>query len=401
MSVASLFSDALMSSPHEEFRRLRAAAAVHEDRTPDGEPVWVITRYAEARDALADQRLSLNKANARTSGQYQSSMPPELDAHLLNMDAPDHTRLRRLVSKAFTPRRVDGLRFRIQQRVDELLDACPRPAFDLMSALAEPLPMTVICDLLGIPAEDRRDFRAWTSSLMSPRPGAAAESRAAMRDMYEFLLGILAHKRLHPTDDLLSDLLASHDEHDRLTEAELVSLSFLLLFAGYDNAVHLIGNAVLGLLLQPEHWKALGCGGLPPRLVIEETLRWNPPFPLAVRRFALQDLAIDGVSIPAGGRIWVALISANRDEAQFESPDEFNPYRTAAHLSFGHGAHYCLGAPLARLEAEIALTTLVRRRPDLALAAHPDELRWWPSFHKRGLQELPARWSCSPRRQRR
>jgi cytochrome P450 len=401
MSVASLFSDELMSNPHEGFRALRTAAAVHQGLTPDGEPVWVITRYAEAHAALTDQRLSLNKANARTRGEYQSSMPPELDAHLLNMDAPNHTRLRRLVSKAFTPPRVDGLRSRIQQHVDELLDACQRPEFDLMSALAEPLPMTVICDLLGIPTADRRDFRSWTSSLMSPRPGAAAESRAAMQNMYRFLTGILEHKRLNPTDDLLSDLLASHDEHDRLTEAELVSLSFLLLFAGYDNAVHLIGNAVLGLLLQPELWKALERGALPPRLVVEETLRWNPPFPLAVRRFALQDLTIGGVSIPAGGRIWVALISANRDEAQFDSPDEFNPHRNTAHLSFGHGAHYCLGAPLARLEAEIALTTLVRRCPDLTFAVQPDELRWWPSFHKRGLQELPVRWACSPHLQRR
>ncbi|MFD7551490.1 cytochrome P450 [Streptomyces sp. NPDC059816] len=390
MNTAGLFSDSLLSRPHEGFRMLRRARAVHQGLTPDGEPVWVITRYAEARDALADQRLSLNKANALTHGTYQSSMPPELDAHLLNMDAPDHTRLRRLVSKAFTPRRIESLRPRVQRHVDELLDACQGPEFDLMSALAEPLPMKVICDLLGIPVKDRRDFRAWTSSLMSPRPGAATVSRTAMQEMHRFLLDILAHKRLHPTDDLLSDLLASHHEHDRLTEAELVSLSFLLLFAGYDNAVHLIGNAILGLLSQREHWKALGLGELAPRLVIEETLRWNPPFPLAVRRFALEDLTIGGVSIPAGGRVWVALISANRDEAQFDSPDDFNPQRNPAHLSFGHGAHYCLGAPLARLEAEIAITTLARHCPGLTLAEQPDELRWWSSCHKRGLQQLPV-----------
>ncbi|MGX5183396.1 cytochrome P450 family protein [Streptomyces avermitilis] len=392
MKLSNLFSEALMSDPHEGFRHLRAAGAVHESVTPDGEAVWVITRYAEARDALADSRLSLNKANARTRGEYQSSMPPELDAHLLNMDAPDHTRLRRLVSRAFTPRRVEALRPHIQRHVDDLLDAAQGSEVDLIAALAEPLPMGVICDLLGIPAGDRSDFRAWTSSLMSPRPGAASESRAAMKNMYQFLASILEDKRRHPTDDLLSDLLESHEEHDRLTAAELVSLSFLLLFAGYDNAVHLIGNGVLGLLLNPGQLKSLGDGHLPSRLVIEETLRWNPPSALGVRRFALQDVTIGGTEIPTGGRVWIALISANRDEAQFEAPDDFNPHRNPGHLSFGHGAHYCLGASLARLEAEIALTTLVRSRPDLTLAVEPDELRWWPSFHKRGLQELPARW---------
>lgn len=392
MKMPNLFNDDLMANPHEGFRDLRAVGAVHEGVTPDGQAVWVITRYAEARDALADSRLSLNKANARTRGEYQSSMPPELDAHLLNMDAPDHTRLRRLVSRAFTPRRVEALRAHIQRHVDDLLHAAQRPAVDLVDALAEPLPMAVICELLGIPAKDRSEFRSWTSSLMSPRPGAASESRAAMKNMYEYLVGILEDKRRHPTDDLLSDLLESHDEHDRLTAAELVSLSFLLLFAGYDNAVHLIGNAVLGLLLYPDHLKCLGDGHLPSRLVIEETLRWNPPSALGVRRFALQDITIGGTNIPTGARVWIALISANRDEAQFEAPDDFNPHRNPGHLSFGHGAHYCLGASLARLEAEIAVTTLVRSRPDLALATQPDELRWWPSFHKRGLQELPVRW---------
>ncbi|MFI5688146.1 cytochrome P450 [Streptomyces sp. NPDC051636] len=392
MSADNLFGDALMADPHTGYRKLRAAGPVHRGLTPDGEPVWVITRYAEAREALTDPRFSLNKANARTSGEYQSSMPPELDAHLLNMDAPDHTRLRGLVAKAFTPRRVEDLRPRIQHRVNELIDSAPAAEADLMAALAEPLPMTVICELLGIPAADRPNFRAWTNSLMSPRPGAAAESRAAMRNMYQFLIDVLASKRRHPTDDLLSALLASHDEHDRLTEAELVSLSFLLLFAGYDNAVHLIGNAIVGLLLHPQHITSLRSGELSPRLVIEETLRWNPPFPLGVRRFALEDLTIGGAAIPAGGRVWIALISANRDEALFDNPDDFNPHRAPAHLSFGHGAHYCLGAPLARLEAEITLTTLVRRRTGLALATQPEELTWWPSFHKRGLRSLPVRW---------
>ncbi|MER6916119.1 cytochrome P450 [Streptomyces sp. NPDC000594] len=392
MTDSGVFGPALLADPHDGFRRLRAAGAVHRGLTPDGEPVWVIVRYREARSALADPRLSLNKANARTGEEYRSSMPPELDAHLLNMDAPDHTRVRRLVAAAFTPRRIEGLRTRIQQHADELLDAGRHRRFDLMPALAEPLPMTVICDLLGIPLEDRRDFRSWTGSLMSPRPGTATESRTAMRNMHRFLLDVLARKRRDPGDDLLSDLLSSHDEHDRLDEGELVALSFLLLFAGYDNAVHLIGNATLGLLLGPAGFGPLARGEVSPRQVIEETLRWNPPFPMAVRRFATRDLTIGGTAIPAGGRIWVALLSAHRDEAHFDAPDLFDPGRAPAHLGFGHGAHYCLGAALARLEAEVALTTLARVRPTLELAVRPERLKWWPSFHKRGLEALPVRW---------
>ncbi|MFJ9580799.1 cytochrome P450 [Streptomyces sp. NPDC101191] len=391
-SIPSLFGEALLTDPHGIYARLRESAPVHRTTTPDGEQVWVITRYAEARAALADARLSLNKANARTSGEYTSSMPPELDAHLLNTDPPDHTRLRRLVSKAFTPRRIKELRDRIQSMTDDLLDAAAGPPVDLMAALANPLPMDVICELLGIPAGDRRDFRAWTSALLSPQPGASTDSRAAMRNMYRFLVDVIADKRRRPAGDLLSAMVEARDEHDRLTEPELASMAFLILFAGYDNAVHLIGNAALGLLIHPKLLGAVRDGSITVRAVVEETLRWNPPFPLGVRRFALEDLTIGGTDIPAGGRVWISLIAANRDEREFVSPDDFDPAHPPAHLSFGHGIHYCLGAPLARLEAEIAIGSLLRRFPQLKLAVPADELAWWPSFHKRGLQQLPVCW---------
>ncbi|MFJ5952580.1 cytochrome P450 [Streptomyces noursei] len=392
MSGQQLFSDALLPTPHPGYAKLRTAAPVHHTTTPDGEPVWIVTRYAEVRAALADPRLSLNKANARTKGEYVSSMPPELDAHLLNMDPPDHTRLRRLVSTAFTPRRVEELRDRVQSVTDDLLDAASGPTMDVMTALANPLPMSVICELLGIPPDARQDFRAWTNALLSPVPGAATDSRTAMRSMYRFLRDVITDKRRQPTDDLLSAMIEARDEHDRLTESELVSMAFLILFAGYDNAVHLIGNAALGLLLHPDVLRAVRGGRTPVRAVVEETLRWNPPFPLGVRRFALKDLTIGGTDIPAGGRVWVSLISANRDEREFMSPDDFDPARTPGHLAFGHGIHYCLGAPLARLEAEIAIGTLLRRFPQLKLAVPADELAWWPSFQKRGLRQLPICW---------
>ncbi|MER6316465.1 cytochrome P450 [Streptomyces sp. NPDC001581] len=384
----SLFDDSLLADPHGRYAELRAAGSVHKTTTPDGEPVWIITGYAEARAALADPRLSLNKANARTHGSYQSSMPPELDAHLLNMDAPDHTRLRRLVSKAFTPRRMADLRPRIEALVDELLDTATSPAFDLMDVLANPLPMNVICELLGIPPASRRDFRAWTDLLLSPVPGAAMDSRTAMRNMYRYLVEIIQAKRAEPTGDLLSAMIEARYDHDSLTEAELVSVTFLILFAGYDNVVHLIGNTMTALLLHPEHMDAVSRGTLSVRDVVEETLRTDPPFPLAVRRFALEDVPVSGVVIPRGGRVWVSIISAHHDEAQFEAPASFDPSRSASHLAFGHGIHYCLGAPLARLEAEIAIERVLHRFPSMKLAVDPGGLDWWPSFHKRGLRSV-------------
>ncbi|MDX2592825.1 cytochrome P450 [Streptomyces sp. WI03-4A] len=386
----TLFDHTLMAAPTATYARLREAAAVHRTSTPDGQPLWVITRYSEARAALADARLSLNKANARISGAYQSSMPPELDAHLLNMDPPDHTRLRRLVGTGFTPRRIATLRDRIQVMANDLLAAEAGPYMDVMQVLATPIPMGVICELLGIPESDRQDFSAWTDTLLSPSPHSAGDSRTAMRQMHEFLSEVIEVKRAHPADDLLSALTQARDERERLNEQELLSLTFLILFAGYDNAVHLIGNAALGLLLHPHLMGQVRQRALPIRAVIEETLRWNPPFPLGVRRFALEDITIGGTVIPAGGRVWISIASANRDERQFSSPGIFAPDRPTAHLAFGHGIHYCLGAPLARLEAEIAIHSLLDHFPALQLAVPADDLLWLPTFHKRGLRNLPV-----------
>ncbi|BDH10509.1 cytochrome P450 family protein [Streptomyces hygroscopicus] len=390
MTMSEVFNDVLLADPHSGYAKMREAGRVHQATTPDGEPVWVVARYEDVRKALADNRLSLNKVNARTRGNYQSSMPPELDAHLLNMDAPDHTRLRRLVSKAFTPRRIEALRDRVHSLTKDLLDTVHGPQFDIMATLANPLPMNVICELLGIPSGSRGDFRDWTNLLISPTPGAVESSRSAMRSMHKFLVAVINDKRRCPTDDLLSAMIESRDEHEHLSESELVAMAFLILFAGYENSTHLIGNATVGLLLHPEHLAAVREGRTSVRAVVEETLRWNSPFPLGVRRFALEDLVIGGVEIPAGGRVWVSLISANHDERLFESPRDFDPSRTPAHLAFGRGIHYCLGAPLARLEAEVAITSLLDRWPHLQLSVSVEQLEWWQSFHKRGLLALPV-----------
>ncbi|MFE4992871.1 cytochrome P450 [Streptomyces mirabilis] len=385
-------AEGLIDHPYAVYDRLRDTAPVHRVAGTDGNPAWLVTRYEDVREALANPLLSMDKKHA-LPGSYQGlSLPPALDANLLNMEAPDHTRIRRLVVRAFTSRRIEQLRTPVRETVDRLLDALgPHGSADLMTAYAAPLPITVICDLLGIPGEYRRDFRAWTDVLVAPdptRPGAAKEAVAAMLG---FLTQLLADKRKKPADDLLSDLIAVRDEGDRLTEDELMSLAFLILFAGYENTVQLIGNAILGLLTHPDQLAALRAN--PERFpnAVEEFARHEGPALLAIRRFPVEDVTIGAVTVPAGETVLLSLAAANRDPARFPDPERLDLGRDASgHLALGRGIHYCVGAPLARLETEIAVTALLERLPDLALDADPAELRWRPSLRARGLLALPV-----------
>ncbi len=385
--------ETFFADPHTAYAALRQAGAVHQVAAPDGAPLHLVTSYDEVRAAAADPRLSVNKRHARTVGSHGNSMPPELDAHLLNSDPADHARLRRLVGGAFTPRRTEALRDLVQAAVDRLLDQiAPAGRADLMADLAFPLSMTVICDLLGIPVADRRDFSRWTNTLLTVS-GTAEESRAAMREMHGFLVVIIDAKRREPTDDLLSALILARDNKDQLSEAELVAMAFLLLFGGYHNSASLICTTVLALLTHPQHCAALRAGQISMDQVTEETLRWNSPTMLSVRRFAVQDLKIGGTPVQAGDRVWLSWAAANRDRTHFPSPETFDPSRRgAAHLAFGHGPHYCPGASLARLENDIAVVSLLRRFPNLALLTSPNELTWVESLRSRRLQELPVTW---------
>ncbi|MET7349494.1 cytochrome P450 family protein [Streptomyces mirabilis] len=385
-------AEGLIDHPYAVYDRLRDTAPVHRVAGTDGNPAWLVTRYEDVREALANPLLSMDKKHA-LPGSYQGlSLPPALDANLLNMEAPDHTRIRRLVVRAFTSRRIEQLRTPVRETADRLLDALgPHGSADLMTAYAAPLPITVICDLLGIPGEYRRDFRAWTDVLVAPdptRPGAAKEAVAAMLG---FLTQLLADKRKKPADDLLCDLIAVRDEGDRLTEDELMSLAFLILFAGYENTVQLIGNAILGLLTHPDQLAALRAN--PERFpnAVEEFARHEGPALLAIRRFPVEDVTIGAVTVPAGETVLLSLAAANRDPARFPDPERLDLGRDASgHLALGRGIHYCVGAPLARLETEIAVTALLERLPDLALDTDPAELRWRPSLRARGLLALPV-----------
>ncbi|WP_051765936.1 cytochrome P450 family protein [Streptomyces sp. NRRL F-5135] len=378
------------SDPHASYTTLRRKGGVHRAVTQDGAPLFLVTGYREVREAAVSPSLSLNKCHARSVGRDGSSMPPELDAHLLNTDPPAHTRLRRLVNSTFTPRRTEHLRTDIEEITDRLLDRISsRRRADVMTEFAMPLSMEVICRLLGIPQEKRIDFRAWTDTLLSPAAGSAPQSREAMRRMHRFLITLIEVKREEPGDDLLSALILAHDEEDRLTADELVAMAFLLLFGGYHNTASLIATSAMALLSNANHLSAFRSGDLTTHAVTEEALRWNPPAMLAARRFATRKIHIGDVPVVSGDRIWLSWAAANRDPERFERPETFDPHReNNTHLSFGHGLHYCPGASLARLENSIAVASLTNRFPALSLVDQPGDLRWVASPRSRSLNEL-------------
>ncbi|MCR8573494.1 cytochrome P450 family protein [Streptomyces sp. Isolate_219] len=390
----------LLDDPYAACAALRDAGPVHRITGADGNPAWLVTRYDDVRRALADPRLSLDKKHAAPGGYRGFALPPALDANLLNMDPPDHTRVRRLVVKAFTPGRVEALRAPVRRIADELLDAmAERGRADLIADYAGPLPIAVICDLLGIPHRDRRDFLAWSDALITPDPNRPELMKQAIGAMLEFYTGLIAAKRAEPGDDLLSDLIAVRDDAaagedgDRLTEDELTSLAFLILFAGYENTVHLIGNAVLALLDHPDQLRQLQRNPAELPMAVEEFLRFDGPSPLSIRRFPKEDMEIGGVRIPAGESVLLSIASANRDPARFPAPDTLDRGRDlSGHLAMGHGIHYCLGAPLARLEAVTALDALLGRFPELRLGVPRGELRHRRALRARGLISLPVTW---------
>ena len=379
---------------------LRAEGPVRRIRMPRGLQCWLVTGFAEARELLADPRLS--KDSRRAGELFESKLNgatvtgtirESLSAHMLNSDPPDHTRLRKLVNKAFTSRTVAGMRPRIEEITTELLDALDgEERTDLVAAFATPLPIIVICELLGVLPEERGDFSAWTKILLSASAPDAA--RDAAQRMFAYLTALIARKRAEPGEDLLSRLVHTTDEGDSLSEEELVSMAFLLLVAGHETTVNLIGNAVLGLLRAPEQLALLRADpGLLPGAV-EEFLRFDGPIHMATLRFTTEPVEIAGVTIPADEFVMISLLGANRDAERFPGPDSLDVTRAAGgHLAFGHGIHYCVGAPLARLEIEIAIGELVRRFPGLRLDAAPDELRYRLSSLVHGLESLPVRLS--------
>ncbi|MFI1866608.1 cytochrome P450 [Streptomyces jumonjinensis] len=404
-----LFTWEFATDPYPAYAWLREHAPVHRTTLPSGVEAWLVTRYADARQALADQRLSKNPAHhdEPTHAKGKTGIPgerkAELMTHLLNIDPPDHTRLRRLVSKAFTPRRVAAFAPRVQELTDRLIDGfAGRGEADLIHEFAFPLPIYAICDLLGVPPEDQDDFRDWAGMMIRHGGGPRGGVARSVKKMRGYLLELIHRKRGDLGDDLISGLIRASDHGEHLTENEAAAMAFILLFAGFETTVNLIGNGVYALLRNPEQREVLqsslaaGETGLL-ETGVEELLRYDGPVEMATWRFAREPLAIGGQEIAAGDAVLVVLAAADRDPERFDGPDVLDlSRRDNQHLGYGHGIHYCLGAPLARLEGQTAIATLLTRLPDLRLAGDPADLRWRGGLIMRGLRTLPVAFDPRP-----
>lgn len=388
------------ANPYAMYARLRGQAPVTHMSLPDGGEFWLVTRYEDAKEALSDLRLSKdpNQVGDRwraTVAQPTDGEDASLVRHLLNVDPPDHTRLRRLVHKGFTPRRIEGLRGRIQEITDGLLDELDlaEGPVDLLDAFAFKLPVTVICELLGVPLVDVDSIHDWStalSTLVADEEGHARVGAAAVQ-LSEYIAKLVSEKAENPGDDLISALIEARDEDQRLSEAELTAMAFLMLVGGHETTVHLIGNGMLSLMRHPDQMALLQND---PSLItgaVEEFLRFEGSVEFSTWRFALEELDFDGVRVPAGAPVLVSLGAVGRDPERFEDPDTFDITRgDSGHLAFGQGMHYCLGAPLARMEGQIAVGSLVQRFPGIRLAEPSEALRWREGLLIRGLYELPV-----------
>jgi cytochrome P450 len=388
--------------PFPLFAEVRELGAVHPVTLADGHDAWLVVGYEEARSALNDPRLSkdMHAALATGAGVVAEGLPgPAFARHVLTVDPPDHTRLRRLVAVAFTPRRVEGLRPRVQALVDDLLDAIaaegPDTRVDLVAAFAFPLPFTVICELLGVPQPDRARLGRGLGALLVPTSTDEEYARAkeASDLVVAMLEALVEAKHATPGDDLVSALISARDGDERLTTQELLSTIFQLIVAGHDTTASLIGNGVVALLRHPDQLDELRSD--PTRIAgaVEELLRYDAPVPHSTFRYATAPIDLGGETIPAGAQVIISLAAANRDGRQYVDPEELDLTRAERrHLAFGHGIHFCLGAPLARMEGQLALTSLLHRFPDLRLAVPSEELRWGhgDGLVLRGLSELPV-----------
>ncbi|MGW6137739.1 cytochrome P450 family protein [Streptomyces sp. NPDC055144] len=379
------------ADPYPVYEELRARGPVHRVRLPkpadDGE-AWLIVGHEEARAALTDPRLVKSPAKLGFSGLDEEL----IGTHLLITDPPHHTRLRSLVTRAFTARRVESLRPRIQRITDDLLDAMlPHGRADLVESFAFPLPLTVICELLGVPDIDRADFRRMSNEVVAPsdRDG----EYATFAELAAYLRDLIEDKRASaPADDLLSALIrTTAEDGDRLSPDELRAMAFILLIAGHETTVNLIASGVRALLTHPDQLAVLRADMTLLDGAVEEMLRYEGPVENATYRFTVEDTEVGGTVIPGGSAVLVGLAAAAHDPERFPEPDRFDIRRDArGHIAFGHGLHHCLGAPLARLEGQIALRSLLDRAPALALDGPADD--WLPGMLIRGVRSLPVRW---------
>ncbi|MDL4813200.1 cytochrome P450 family protein [Actinomadura opuntiae] len=394
--------------PYQFYDKLRVQGPVHRVRAfPSGHHTWLITGYAQARAALADPRFSKDTRRFGYVFGDRRDIAPELRTTMLSTDPPDHTRLRRLVAPAFTAAAVARLRPRIQQITDQLLDAIvPKGSADLITEFAVPLPVTIICELLGVPENDRPQLCHWSNAQFAT--GEPAVRDQASHRIADYMTALVARKQSnatrelaprHEDGDLLDTLIAARQHGDHLSRQELVSLAVLLLVAGHETTTNLIGNAVLALLLHPAQHAAVAADSDRLAPAIEELLRYDSPLGIATVRFTTEPVSYGSATIPAEQIVMVGIGAANRDPDHYPDPATLDVDRAGSrpgHLAFGHGPHYCLGSALARAETQIALAGLLRRLPGLRLDVAPERLAWRPSRMMRGLRTLPVRWCLGP-----
>ncbi|HVK68255.1 MAG TPA: cytochrome P450 [Polyangium sp.] len=370
--------------PHPIYKRLRAEEPAVQILEPYRKtPFWLLTRYADCSDMLRDPRFGKDFTKWSAEERARMHVSSEFDAlgkHMLGADPPDHTRLRSLVAKAFTPQIVVGLRSRISTIADNLVSAAiarDASGMDLVSQFSYPLPVTVIAELLGVPASEQDNFRRWTTTLFTPADTdeQLAHLRATGFEFFQYFMALIERRRTEPRDDLVSGLVAAEEGGDRLSTQELVGMLFLLLVAGHETTVNLITNGMLALMDHPEERERLVADPSLLESAVEEMLRYCGPVETTTYRFALEDVEIGGVTIRKNELVLASLLSADRDESRFPDADRFDVGRKPnKHIAFGYGIHFCLGAPLARLEAVIAVETLLRRLPRMKLAVRREDL---------------------------
>jgi cytochrome P450 len=395
-----LASPPFKANPYPFYARLRAEAPVWRVTLRDRRTAWLVTRYEDVARVLKDDTFAKDKLNAMDSEQraktpWVPGFLKPLERNMLDLDDPDHARLRALVSKAFTPRLIERLRGRIEALCEEFLDAMEgerdrKGGTDLVADYALPLPVTVIAELLGVPAEDHAKFHRWSNRLVSVSSGRdMLQALPAALSFVRYLRKLVERRRADPQGDLITALIRAEEAGDKLSEDELLAMAFLLLVAGHETTVNLIASGTLALLEHPEQTESLRRDASLVKPAVEELLRYTSPVEMATERYARKDTEIKDTTIPRGGLVLAVLGSANRDERHFEDPDALDLARDPnRHLAFGRGGvHHCLGAPLARMEGQIALNALLRRFPGARLA--PEILRWRRGLFLRGLERLP------------
>jgi len=389
----NIASSEFKANPFPFYAQLRSEAPVYRTKLPDSRDVWLVTRYDDVLALLKDDRFGKDKINARTPPWLPGMFKPLL-RNMLDVDVPDHTRLRSLVQKVFTARLIESLRERIQSLAEKLVtETQPKGRMDLIRDYAVPIPTTIIAEMLGVPAEDRHKFHRWSSTAISSTSSrwgivfALPHAIAFLR----YIRSLVKAKRENPKDDLVTALVQTEEAGDQLSEDELVAMIFLLLVAGHETTVNLIGNGTLSLLENPDQMNRLRENPALIKTAVEELLRYNGPLETATERYVRMDTSVAGVMIPRGEMVLAVLASANRDEGKFKDADRLDLRREPnPHVAFGFGIHYCLGAALARLEGQIAIATLLRRIPSLKLAIPSNALRWKRGLVLRGLESLPV-----------